>query len=162
MMISIKGDEMSCIFLTKTKKNDLVYQYSSEHERHEIKSTINNNLILSLSHSLFNDRKLKEYETERNTIDIVSLRVDSENYGAFLNKLMASVKERIDSTDTEAWLDLENEDAIAEANSLQELLSVSSFLRRYYGFSNNKKYKDYTFYIIPPAKMQHNKSFKND
>ncbi|MCU8291246.1 hypothetical protein OC525_22210 [Vibrio vulnificus] len=144
---------MSCVYLTKTKKNDLVFQYSSEHERYDIKSTINNDLILSLSNSLFSSRKLKEFETERDTTDIVSLRVDSENYDIFLTKLMSSIKERIDSTNTEIWLDLENEDAIEESESLQELLSISLFLRRYYGLSKDKKYKDYTFYIIPPANI---------
>lgn len=144
---------MSCVYLTKTKKNDLVFQYSPEHERYDIKSTINNDLILSLSSSLFSSRKLKEFETERDTIDIVSLRVDSENYDIFLKKLMSSIKERIDGTNTETWLDLENEDAIDESESLLELLSISSFLRRYYGFSKDKKYKDYTFYIIPPVNI---------
>lgn len=153
MTLSIKGSEMSCIYLTKTKKNDLVFQYSPEHERYDIKSTINNDLILSLSSSLFSSRKLKEFETERDTIDIVSLRVDSENYDIFLKKLMSSIKERIDGTNTETWLDLENEDAIDESESLLELLSISSFLRRYYGFSKDKKYKDYTFYIIPPVNI---------
>lgn len=153
MTLSIKGNEMSCVYLTKTKKNDLVFQYSPEHERYDIKSTINNDLILSLSSSLFSSRKLKEFETERDTIDIVSLRVDSENYDIFLKKLMSSIKERIDGTNTETWLDLENEDAIDESESLLELLSISSFLRRYYGFSKDKKYKDYTFYIIPPVNI---------
>lgn len=153
MTLSTKGNEMSCVYLTKTKKNDLVFLYSSEHERYDIKSTINNDLILSLSSSLFSSRKLKEFENERDTIDIVSLRVDSENYDTFLKKLMSSIKERIDGTNTETWLDLENEDAIDESESLLELLSISSFLRRYYGFSKDKKYKDYTFYIIPPVNI---------
>lgn len=144
---------MVCIFLTKTKKNDLVYQYASDHERYDIKSAANNDVILSLTKSFFKNRKLKEYETEKDTIDIISIRVDSENYELFLKELVSNLTKRIEDIDTEKWNDLENGDAIDEADSLQDFLSLCAFLRRYHGLSKDKKYKDYTFYIIPPVKI---------
>jgi len=152
MMLNTKENKMACVFLTKTGKNDLVYQYASDHERHDIKSVANNDVILSLSKSFFKNRKLKEYETEKDTLDIVSIRVDSENYELFLKELISNLTKRIKNIDIEKWNDLDNGDAIDEADSLQEFLSLCTFLRRYHGLSKNKKYKDYTFYIIPPIK----------
>lgn len=144
---------MACVYLTKTKKDELVYQYTSDHERCDVKSGVNNDLLVSLATEFFQKRKLKEFENERGTLDIKSLRVDSSDYDAFLKRLLSELTSRIKSLDLDEWQDLENDDASDEADSLQELLSLSLFLRRYYGFSADKKYKDYTFYIIPPAKI---------
>lgn len=140
---------MNCFFVKKTKKTDLVFQYSTDDDRIEIRSSKNRGRLKAIVKKYFKQRKLKEFESEKDTLDILALRIDSSEYPLFVNDLMLELKSRISHINSSIdIMDLSSEDATDELDSLQELIAIQTFIRRYFDLIEDKKYKDYTYYII--------------
>ncbi len=145
---------MSCFYVKKTKQDDLFFQYGTDDDRVEITSIKNIKQISALVREYFSRRKLKEFESEKDTLDILALRIDSEKYPLFVKALMLELKSRIDYINSD--VDLMNMHSVTsqeELDSLQNLIAIQTFLRRYYDLMANKKYKDYTYYIIEPIEI---------